>query len=73
MLPKEWMTSQAAYGLLGMVAYAFPFVSFKKAVTIWAMRSLKGFYEVLSQTERAELEAASQQNASSVQNGGSHV
>lgn len=59
MLPKDWMASAAAYSLLGMISYAFPLVAFKQAVTIWVMRSLKGFYEVLSEAERKELDLAS--------------
>jgi hypothetical protein len=56
MLPNEWMASPAAYGLLGMVSYAFPFMSFKEMVTRWALHSLKGFYDALSPAERAELD-----------------
>jgi hypothetical protein len=73
MLPKGWVGSDARDGLLGVLAYAFPLLSFKKAVTVWVMRSLKSFYEVLSETERAQLDGAVEAKTQDLEGGGRGV
>jgi hypothetical protein len=71
MLPQDWMAAPAAYGLLGMIAYAFPFVSFQKVVMMSALRTLRNFHDVLSQAERTKLDTApKKKNRTKGQNAG---
>jgi hypothetical protein len=56
-LPSTLLAWDGAYGMLGLLAYALPFMAVKRIVMAYTMRSLRAFHDVVSEAERAELEA----------------
>lgn len=69
-LPTRWMDHPALSGALGVISFGFPWETFRIMFTRWALKSLKEFYDVLSEAEHAELSGPINQSAKTAQVGG---